>query len=733
MDQQSISKMKLFRTLKVVYYCLGMPLFILACMTLASQMYGRWPFAGDPSTGSIGFEAFKVFFGSPAMYSIWIAFGIWLVIGIVQIICHKTVKNRRARTMIVVAVMLVVLIVPVFVIDAVFGAKVEQISADAAKGVVVEDYSYQLSYFHTKSGASTSNGKRLSLTDKLINNVEEFCRVYNIDYYGGAKVSKANNFTNDGLYYDELGFDYNESGAVDEYDHILITNTFDTKSATAVNGRYWFDSIELKSKTGANTLKVNGNFYCIVFGQAIPSSYGSSATENVTCFIWYNGDKGSFVKTDGFYGNAFYNKNGLLSDGYMYDITVALNILESYYSAQEEMAAAYKAYTAANSSAAGEEELQASITDGAATRLYNRYNGAEATDEDKTLWARENAMAEQYSLTAGELDIILMELGDKVGTTSLIAELIPLAGGLVGGLLNIETILTDLLGNTLGGFLYEKLNLTDVTIGMAYEGNLKISLTGGAFSGANEVVIDFNDTLTIASLEADLIQVFKNVGIISPGADDEEAKEALVGMLAKVIGLLGLSVSDDAADLSEMLTGVLESLYWYQSPILDSVFDYFVDDTLDTNNNADAALAQYQAAYSKFLRAQFEGGAHGYMIGSRLIGASLGDGSYSAEQGLVSLAEVKQLQTDLSYQPTMYSILVVRDMLMTFAAIIIFFTLLSYIAADREILYATGQIVPKAKKEKKSKKGEDTPEKVEDASEENTEPLLEENSIKEVE
>lgn len=732
MDQQSISKMKLFRTLKVVYYCLGMPLFILACMTLASQMYGHWPFAGDPGTGSIGFEAFKVFFGSPAMYGVWIAFGIWLVIGIVQIICHKTVKNRRARTMIVVAVMLVVLIVPVFVIDAIFGAKVEQISADAAKGVVVEDYSYQLSYFHTKSGASGStsgsNGKRLSLTDKLINSVEDFCSVYNIDYYGGAKISKANNFTNDGLYYDELGFDYNESGTIDVGDHILVTNTFDTKSAKAVDGRYWFDSIELTSKNGANTLEVEGNFYCIVFGQAIPSSYGSSETENVTCFIWYNGDKGSFAKTDGVYGNAFYNKNGLLSDGYIYDINVALNILESYYASQEEMAAAYKAYAAANSSAASEEELQALITEDAATRLYNRYNGADATDEDKTLWARENAMAAQYSLTAGELDIVLMELGEKVGTTSLIAELVPLVDtlGLIGSLLNIETILTDLLGDALGGFLYEKLNLTGVTIGIAYEGNLKLSLTGGAFSGANEVVIDFNDTLTAASLEADLIQVFKNVGIISSTAGDAEAKEALVGVLAKVIGLLGLSVSDDAADLSELLAGVLESLYWYQSPILDSVFDYFVDDTLDADNKADAALAQYQAAYSKFLRAQFEGGAHGYMIGSRLVGESIGDGAYSAAQGLATLAEVKQLQTDLSYQPTMYSIFVVRDMLMTFAAIIIFFTLLSYVAADREILYATGQIVPKAKKEKKSKKGEDTPE-------ENAEPLLEENSIKEVE
>ena len=55
----------------------------------------------------------------------------------------------------------------------------------------------------------------------------------------------------------------------------------------------------------------------------------------------------------------------------------------------------------------------------------------------------------------------------------------------------------------------------------------------------------------------------------------------------------------------------------------------------------------------------------------------------------------------------MYSILIVRDMLMTFAAFILFFTMMSYIAADREILWATGKIDPsKGKKAKKGKKAD---------------------------
>ncbi len=159
-----------------------------------------------------------------------------------------------------------------------------------------------------------------------------------------------------------------------------------------------------------------------------------------------------------------------------------------------------------------------------------------------------------------------------------------------------------------------------------------------------------------------------------------------------------------------MIVGILESLYSFASPVILPVYDFYAVE-LDESASADEkAYNDYAAAYAQYMRASYEGGTHGYMAHCRLIGSDLGDGSYNASLGLSSLTEVQQLKTDLSYKPEMYSILIVRDMLMTFSVFALFFTAMYYIAADREILWATGKIEGKAKKAKKSKKGEVAPE-----------------------
>lgn len=680
--EQRVKKARLFRMLKVIYYCLGLPIFFLAVFTLVMQVYGHNPFMGDYGEGL--FTSIKSMLSAPAMYAIWIALAVWVIIGLVQIICRFAVKNRRTRAMIVVAVMLVVMLVPMFAIDAIYTAKLETLAAEAPEGVVVKDYTNQLSYYRTHTSAAGNNGlsMKTSYTSTLIDTVEQYLRVYNLPMYGAFKGGNAANFTNEALYYDDFGYDYNADGTLDEYDHILIRNK--------ANGtpddfkRIWAKSLILEDMNGENSVEVFGNFYSIHYTQAI----SPDASENVECYVWYDGNKVVYEASEGVYGKAYYNKNGMLADGYIYSLEVALEILEDYYEAQEEMKALFKATGKTN-----EADFRAEIEAGAAARREEYYTGANATEEDIFLWERENAMAEGYSLTVTELNRVLNELGGALGSAKLLQSLLPTVESLLGGLsFSVGQILGMVLGDmpeTIAFLSAQLADLVNIKLAIKWSGNLQIVLQNLP-DGAADVVIDLDENFSVATVKT----LLSTLGISN-------------GMLAEIITMIGLEAKADdnsVAGLENMLAGLLENLYWYSSPVLAPEYDFYVDESLDPNNDTEWAIMEYQAAYAKYKRAEYEGGLHGYLCGSRLIGSSLGSGNYGAEFGLQNLTAVKQLQTDLSYKPTLYSLLIVRDMLMTFAGFALFFTMMSYIAADREILWATGQIDLNKKKDKKDKK-----------------------------
>ena len=181
--EQRVKKARLFRTLKVVYYCLGLPVFLLAVFTLTMHNIGHNPFMGDYGEGM--FTSIKSLLSAPAMYAIWIALAVWLIIGLVQLICKFAIKNRRTRAMVVVAIMLVVLLVPMFAIDAIYTSKIDAMIADAADGVVIKDYNYQLSYYRTHTSAAGNNGlsMKTSLTDTLKNTVEQYLKGDKYNFY----------------------------------------------------------------------------------------------------------------------------------------------------------------------------------------------------------------------------------------------------------------------------------------------------------------------------------------------------------------------------------------------------------------------------------------------------------------------------------------------------------------------------------------------------------------------
>ena len=131
MEQRSSNKIKLFRTLKVVFYCLGLPLFVLATLVTAISLFaGEYAYAGLASSEL--FANMQVLFKGTSLYGFWVAFGIWAVIALIHIILAKTVKNRRARTVIVAAITLIVMLVPVVVMDLVMPVQLDAIAENAA-------------------------------------------------------------------------------------------------------------------------------------------------------------------------------------------------------------------------------------------------------------------------------------------------------------------------------------------------------------------------------------------------------------------------------------------------------------------------------------------------------------------------------------------------------------------------------------------------------------------------
>ena len=109
MSPKQYKRVKLYRALKVLFYCCGLPLFVLAVFFTAVKFIGHDPFNGAAilTDSSDIMESYERTLGGSSLYGVWCAFGIWAIIAVFQIIFAKTIKNRRARMFATVAVTLV--------------------------------------------------------------------------------------------------------------------------------------------------------------------------------------------------------------------------------------------------------------------------------------------------------------------------------------------------------------------------------------------------------------------------------------------------------------------------------------------------------------------------------------------------------------------------------------------------------------------------------------------------
>ena len=772
MDQRSKNKVKLFRTLKVVFYCLGLPLFIFAVIiTAATEYVGEFAYAGLADTEL--FASMKVLFNGTALYGVWVAAGVWLLIAIVHIILVKTVKNRRARTMLVGIVTLVAMLAPVVVMDLVLPVTLDKIAADAPEGVTIASYEDEKGHFYTRTSASwTADGKYESNNYYFITGVEDFLRTYNIGMGGGTKSGVANNTSNVPVRFGDL---YIEGEGAPYADSAFANKVVKSGTTVTVNG----ESATVSDST--EQLIVDGTVFAdYYYGTANGLWYRTSATAQMG---------------DGVYGYASYNSNGMLSDGYVYGIDVALEILEDYYYSQKRMTELSNEATLGGYTIPSDAEIKVAAAQ--AREKYYSENGA-ASGYEKWLWNKQTAISEDFSLTQAELETVLDALGGAIGD-ALGDELVALLGSLSGilGLVNLgEGVVIEKTDNGMVVNITSGETTTRIAIEVAESASmggervLTIALSGTTFGdGVYELGLDsrlisgLSDLLDSLVANANILRnettkaTYQTVAeivydVLNGGGTGTIGTVGtifgLVGGLISIIGdITGLITIEADADgnvttstedmLYGIITNLLQGLYWYSSSEIRPVYDFYIEGlaSLGVNVTSDDAAAQAAAEYAEQLslydRAVYEGGMHGYMIGSVIIpgssliaGDTLGNGSYSSTVP-ASYEEVMQFKIELSYKKWLYPLLGVRECLVCFVPFVVLFILLSGMAAEKEMLYATGQ--ESAKKTRKQKKQEKeaaaaavgaagVAEDVQAAGnvppEERTEPLVSENNDKEV-
>jgi hypothetical protein len=202
------NKYNRYRTLKRICYLLGFPLLLLLVyLGSTSFIYG---------------DAFP----DTKYYGLIAVLGLWLVVTILQAIFSMLCRSKNGRTMFGMIITLVVVIGGGIAFDYFGELKFTAIeTANTDYNITMETYKYQINYFETLTS------DKADLTDSYEEEVERFCRVYNIDVKSSCKSESCNAdgsvpvyekqddvwYSPNGMYADGYIFSMNE--AVD----ILIT------------------------------------------------------------------------------------------------------------------------------------------------------------------------------------------------------------------------------------------------------------------------------------------------------------------------------------------------------------------------------------------------------------------------------------------------------------------------------------------------------------------------------
>ena len=714
MERSSNGKIKLYRNLKVLFYCLGLPLFVLAVIFTATWLFvGEEPFMG--SGGSTTVIWLQNQLAGSAMYGIWVALGVWLLVAIVHLIVRKTVKNRRARTMIVAIVALVAMLTPVVVMDIVMPIELEKLEESSPEGVTIASYKTELSELVRKTG-----GPGGGVVQSFLSQVNSVTSAYHIGYGDSSRTGFADNTSNDPVSYDEL-YNVDESGMVK--DKLSEERILELKKQYGDGSGTDHEFVRIPPNADGK-LEIDGvvyeNYTSATYSLNVPAGPSGTETTPVTQFRWFKTSRNSEYK-EGIYGLARYNSNGMISQGYVFGIDSALELLRQYYYSQmkiSELGGGDALYSAILAKA---QELQEADYSVPGTEKYEIWHNFVKVGE-------EGGQEADYSLTVGDLKQLLDSVGTHVGANPAIAAIL----NLITDQFNVQ--LSFDVGD--GKLTIANVKASDITAGTYGDGVKEGLLIQYAPKTGDPINVQLNGGLLdgLGELLDVLLGGVVDTGGLSVGAwlYNLLGQDLFLGLnLNSILGLFGLDLSSlfvgvtDTMGTGEVLQTIimnlLGGLYWYSDPEILPVYDYYAEaaEALAKENPTEYAacavtdedglnLGDYYAMLDK---AVYNGGIHGYMVGSVLIpgtsliaGDNIGAGTPSSS-GLGSYAAVVQLQADLAYKPVYYPLYSVRNLLLTFLPVVLFCLIASGIAAEKEWLLETGQDDVPAKKEKKGKKG----------------------------
>lgn len=468
-QNRQIKKVKKYRTLKVVFYFLGLPLFILAVLLTSIRFIGHDPFVG----GAELMGAFAMLteheaqITSPALFGIWLAFGVWLIISVVHLILSKTVKSRRVRMFSVLAVVLVIMLGGTLLMDTIFDIQIDRMREEHIElygeddGVVIEDYRTQLSYYRTVSSFAKAKG----YTNKLIDQVNTLEKVYHVGYYGDNRSGVAGNISNKPATYGNVISDDGKEGVDISYtrnENNQLVIAMEEGDGNIHKGDGVINEVEdnriIRLAPNPNGyLEINGEeytkyFYCM-----------RTLTTGEKIYVWYplllmplsfdwnaKAGTGGSKAADGVYGEALYNESGLISDGWIFSIENVVEILEDYYEANEFLAQ----YEATNKSA------YATIVNDA-TKIRDQYYAGQYEDPVtgelcdpwlQTHYQQQEEYRQRFSVTEEDLDFLFAQVGGLLGNNHLFDFLFSYWSDIVG-----ESGIGGFLGG-LGGALQPMLD-----------------------------------------------------------------------------------------------------------------------------------------------------------------------------------------------------------------------------------------------------------------------------------
>lgn len=811
-DKQA-KKVKQYRAMKIAFYCLGFPLFFIAVFLAAVKFIGTDPFTGtsDVTTQLGFFHSIEIMFTSPALFGVYLAFGVWMLITIVHAILGKAVKSRRARTLAVVALCLVVMLGGVFAMDTFLGAKVDEIASNAPSGVTVADYKTQLSYYRTIS--SKINPSK-NMTVALSEQVDLLENVYNVGMEGIEKCGVSGNIGNKPVTYADIIDDEGNTGVDISFERNHKTGFYELaceyangKNRMTPDGNRDNDNLVVRlAPNSKGELVINDTVYSHYF-----YVYRASVT-GPDVYVWYAKDlmptswewklntknpaktDSVYKPIDGIYGKGIYNSNGMLSDGWVFSLENAVEILEDYYAAKNAIENGDEYGTAEEYA-----RYYAEMYEKAAKARDDYYNGVIADADGNfvdpwlsALYRQEIRMTERFSITRGELEELLAKVGALLGDnqlfdfifgaegdsninnalgsalTGIVNLLLPTALGPLFKQLNEGISLTRLLKsfsglisalddntiNTVKDLIIDFADrkddgIKDLYITAAYKKNdafgrrqdhLYVAIfrdDGNGEMGKDPtrdilIELDFDDRLIDGAegdyaFDLDAVSKFLSVGInnLLKKYNIEGLVGTIGGLVFKDMDFNGMSykglnvagisipiINNDTGkidlDINGILMNLLSGYYSYQSSVIKPVWEFYES---EENFNRQGELIQdyrWAAAehFRTYERAKYMGKIHGTMIGSVLIGDSLGSGAYPSSLGLQDLQSVQQLKTDLSYQALFFPLYSLRDMLALFSGIVILFYFISFVAAQKEEDYATGKLLAHSRKDKNTD-GED--------------------------